>query len=82
MNAVLATTLVIALVALVCGIALAVVAKRFAVEENPLVAALLAALPGANCGGCGRAGCEAYARDIADKYGLSIDKIMQKVQKK
>ena len=66
MGTIFATTLVIALVALVCGVALAFVAKRFSVEENPLVAALLAELPGANCGGCGRAGCEAYARDMAE----------------
>ena len=66
MGPVLTTTLVLAAVALVCGMALAFVAKRFAVEENPLVAKLLATLPGANCGGCGRAGCEAYARDIAE----------------
>ena len=66
MNVVFTTTLVIAAVALVCGVALAIVAKRFAVKENPLVAQLLSVLPGANCGGCGRAGCEAYARDIAE----------------
>ena len=73
MNTILLTTLVIAVVALVCGVALAFVAKRFAIEENPLVAKVLAALPGANCGGCGRAGCEAYARDIAEN-GAACDR--------
>lgn len=66
MEAIFIPTLVIAAVALVCGVALAFVAKRFAVAENPLVAKLAAALPGANCGGCGHAGCEAYAHAIAE----------------
>ena len=60
------TTLVLGLLGLVCGAALALVAKRFAVPENPLVAKILAVLPGANCGGCGRPGCDGYARDIAE----------------
>ena len=66
MNAIAITTLVLGLLGLVCGAALALVAKRFAVPENPLVAKILAVLPGANCGGCGHPGCDGYARDIAE----------------
>ncbi len=40
---------------------LAFAAKVFYVEEDPRVGAVLDALPGANCGGCGYAGCEGYA---------------------
>ena len=40
---------------------LALASKVFFVEENPKVEALLDVLPGANCGGCGYAGCEGYA---------------------
>lgn len=39
--------------------------KKFAVKENPLVERLLEALPGANCGACGLAGCRAFAEEKA-----------------
>ena len=34
---------------------------RLKVEVDPMVEAILHILPGANCGGCGLAGCSAYA---------------------
>ena len=37
------------------------VAQKFKVEENPLIDEAEACLPGANCGGCGFAGCRAFA---------------------
>ncbi|NCC24126.1 MAG: Fe-S cluster domain-containing protein [Deltaproteobacteria bacterium] len=40
---------------------LAIASKALYVEEDPRVEVVLDALPGANCGGCGFAGCEAYA---------------------
>ncbi|MCF8097258.1 MAG: FAD-dependent oxidoreductase [Desulfarculaceae bacterium] len=44
---------------------LGVAAKMFYVEVDPLVAAIEEALPGANCGGCGYAGCATAAGEIA-----------------
>lgn len=44
---------------------LAVASRVFHVEEDPRVQAVLEALPGANCGGCGYAGCEGYATAVA-----------------
>ena len=35
--------------------------KKFAIEVDPRVEAVLEALPGANCGGCGYLGCGDYA---------------------
>ncbi len=43
------------------AVVLAVASRLLKVEENPKVELVLDALPGANCGGCGFAGCEAYA---------------------
>ena len=51
----------------VLGALLAFAAKRFAVETDPRVEAVLEMLPGANCGGCGYAGCAAYAESIVLK---------------
>lgn len=39
--------------------------KKFAVENDPRVEAVLEALPGANCGGCGFVGCSDYAVAVA-----------------
>ena len=46
---------------LVSASVLAVASKVLAVDEDPRVEMVTEALPGANCGGCGFASCEAYA---------------------
>ncbi|MDR1744206.1 MAG: RnfABCDGE type electron transport complex subunit B [Planctomycetota bacterium] len=61
MTALIAMAVLGAFLALV----LAVASRRFAVEVNPLVAQITAVLPGANCGGCGYAGCSNYAEAVA-----------------
>ncbi|MBN1114446.1 MAG: RnfABCDGE type electron transport complex subunit B [Oligoflexia bacterium] len=38
--------------------------KKFRVERDPRVDEILEALPGANCGGCGFAGCAAFAETV------------------
>jgi formate dehydrogenase (NADP+) beta subunit len=47
-----------------CGLGLAVAAKVFYVYVDPKIEAVAEALPGANCGGCGFAGCGANAEAI------------------
>ena len=37
------------------------VAQKFKVQEDPRIDQVVEALPGANCGGCGFAGCRAFA---------------------
>ena len=39
--------------------------KKFEVEVDPKVEAILAVLPGANCGACGFPGCAGYASGVA-----------------
>lgn len=63
-NIIFITTAAITLIGLISGILLAFVAKKFGEKEDPRVARVEVALPGANCGGCGFAGCAAYARAI------------------
>ena len=50
----------------VFGFLLALASKVFAVEQDPRLEPLIEALPGANCGGCGCAGCSAYAQAVID----------------
>ena len=56
--------LIIAGVGLVSAIALAIADKYLSVQEDPRIGMVTAALPGANCGGCGFAGCDGYARAL------------------
>ncbi len=48
-------------IGLALAVVLAIASRLLNVEEDPRIEALIEALPGANCGGCGYAGCEAYA---------------------
>lgn len=57
--------------ALVLGIILAYASKRFEVKKSEIASKILAVLPGINCGACGYAGCEAYAKAI--EKGAAID---------
>jgi len=51
-------------IALVAAVGLGVAARVFYVKEDPRIAGVLSILPGANCGGCGYAGCSACAEAI------------------
>lgn len=53
-------------IALVAGVILYIAAKKFAVFEDPLIAEVEALLPGVNCGGCGQAGCHAFAEKLVE----------------
>ena len=62
------TTSILALFILgfVAAALLGVASKLLAVEEDPRVEAVVGVLPGANCGGCGYAGCENYAQAVVN----------------
>lgn len=43
--------------------------RKLRVEENPLIAQINDALPGANCGACGKAGCYDFAVNLVEGKG-------------
>jgi electron transport complex protein RnfB len=51
-------------IGLICGGALAAAARFLAVKEDPRITHAEDCLPGANCGGCGYAGCGEYAKAV------------------
>lgn len=51
---------------LLASVVLAVASRVFYIKEDPRVEAVLEVLPGANCGGCGFAGCEGYAAAVVN----------------
>lgn len=64
MNMIVFSILAMLGLGLVSSILLAVASRVFFVKENPLVESAMEILPGANCGGCGYAGCEGYAKAV------------------
>ena len=64
---VLAALLVLGIMGLVFGAILAVASKVFEVKTDPRFPEIMDCLPGANCGGCGFAGCSSAANAIIDK---------------
>ena len=65
MNIVIPVALVV-IVGLLASVMLSYASKVFAVQEDQLFLDLRAELPGANCGGCGFAGCDDYAHAMAE----------------
>lgn len=59
-------TLVIGGISLIIGLFLGVAAKKFAVDEDPVISAISEVLPNNNCGGCGYPGCTQLAIAIAE----------------
>lgn len=64
MNYMMMAVMVLGGVALVAAVVLYTVSRKFAVEEDPRIGRVAACLPGANCGGCGYAGCAALAEAL------------------
>lgn len=62
------TVLVITLLGVILAAVLFLVARKFRVEEDPRIDEIEKIMPGANCGGCGFAGCRAFA-DACVKAG-------------
>ncbi|MBQ3873130.1 MAG: RnfABCDGE type electron transport complex subunit B [Bacteroidales bacterium] len=64
------TIAVVTVLGLVLALVLYLVAERFKVEEDPRIDLVEKAMPGANCGGCGFAGCRAFAESAVKAPNL------------
>ena len=62
--------LALGIMGLVFGLVLAFASKIFAVEVDERIPAVQECLPGANCGACGFAGCDGYAKALAENEGI------------
>ena len=61
MNLILISMGLLGATGLVAAVLLYFVSQAFKVEEDPRIDLVQAVLPGANCGGCGFAGCRNFA---------------------
>jgi Na+-translocating ferredoxin:NAD+ oxidoreductase RNF subunit RnfB len=68
------TMIALSAIGILAAVILYFVAQKFKVYEDPRIDEVETALPGANCGGCGFAGCRAFAEacvkenDLADLF--------------
>jgi Na+-translocating ferredoxin:NAD+ oxidoreductase subunit B len=65
------TILTLALIGLASAVVLYFVAQKFQVHEDPRIEMVIETLPGANCGGCGYAGCKNFAEALVNAENLS-----------
>ena len=73
MNGMVLAILLVTVIGILGAAILVAAAKYMAVEEDPRIAQVTEALAGANCGGCGYAGCADYARAVVED-GVPCDK--------
>ena len=70
MNLILISMGVLGVIAFLAACLLYVVSLYFKVEEDPRIDLVTAVLPGANCGGCGFAGCGNFAEACVKANGI------------
>ena len=61
---ILLTVACLVVLGLLFAVVLHFVARKFAVKEDPRIDEVESIMPGANCGGCGFAGCRAFAENV------------------
>ena len=65
MEAIIMPVVILGITGVLMGLFLAFASKKIEVEVDPKVEAILAILPGVNCGACGYPGCSGYASGVA-----------------
>lgn len=86
MSTIIITVASLSILGLLLAVVLYAVAQKFKVEEDPRIDVVEALMPGANCGGCGQAGCRAFAEACVKAPNLDAlycpvggNPVMQKV---
>lgn len=71
MTVLISTILTLSILGVLSAVILYFVAQKFKVEENPRIDEVEKMFPGANCGGCGFAGCRAMAEAMVLQDDIS-----------
>lgn len=66
MEAILMPVVILGITGVFMGCFLAYASKKFEVQKDPKIEAIMAILPGVNCGGCGYPGCAGYAAGVVE----------------
>ena len=73
MNPILIAAIVVAGIGAVCAVMLVVASKFFVVPEDETYSKIRECLPGANCGACGYAGCDGYAKALCEDKSVKAN---------
>jgi Na+-translocating ferredoxin:NAD+ oxidoreductase RNF subunit RnfB len=71
MNIIFLSSMVLAAIGILAAVILYIVSQKFKVYEDPKIDEVADLLPGANCGGCGFAGCRNFAETVVKNGGLN-----------
>lgn len=71
MSAIITAVLIVMVMGLVASLLLVIASKVFYVHVDERITEVRAILPGANCGGCGFAGCDDYAKSVVENEETS-----------
>lgn len=74
MSGVATPVMLVVVVGLIASVLLVVASRVFAVKVDERVAEVREALPGANCGACGFAGCDDYAAAVTNDESVPCNK--------
>ncbi len=66
MSEILMAVIPVVIIGVICAAVLVVASKLMAVKEDKRFPAVRECLPGANCGACGYAGCDGYAKALCE----------------
>ena len=73
MYPILIAAIVVVAIGAVCAAVLVIASKFFGVEEDQTAVEIRECLPGANCGACGYAGCDGYAKALAEDGSIKTN---------
>ena len=59
--------IILSIIGLISATLLYIISRKFHVEEDSRIDEIESILPGANCGGCGYAGCRNFAEPVSYK---------------
>ncbi len=72
MDAILIPVIIVVVIGFIAGVILTIASKVMAVSVDEKIEKLMAAMPGANCGACGYAGCDNYAVSLGEDKTKSL----------
>ena len=73
MEQILTAVIPVLIIGIICAAVLVIASKLMAVKEDERFPAIRECLPGANCGACGFAGCDGYAKALCEKPGTKTN---------
>ncbi len=73
MDAIITAIISVVAIGIICAVVLVVASKIMAVKEDERFPAVRECLPGANCGACGYAGCDGYAKALLEADGVAAN---------